>query len=256
MTKISYRHLAQVYDRLMQDAPYDEWLNWTETLWEQIGVQPHTVVDLACGTGTLTWKLAKTGRTVVGIDRSAEMLAVAAGKRDQWVGSASNVQWLEQDMRELSLPNEVDAVVCYCDSLNYLLTEADWQRTFQAVYRALCPGGVFLFDIHSIHKISHGFGNELFAWEESGVYCVWHNHFDDTTCMVEQDLMFFVEQPDGRYERFDEQHQQRAFPLKTVKQWLEATGFTVHAITNDFHTDGAARDTAERLFFAVQKRVR
>lgn len=253
MTETHYRHLASVYDRLMRDAPYERWMNWTETMWRQADLVPETVVDLACGTGTLTWKLAETGRTVIGVDRSAEMLAVAADKSNEYNAVKRNVQWLEQDMRELLLPRQVDAVVCFCDSLNYLLAEEDWQRTFQSVYKVLRPGGVFLFDIHSVHKVTTVFGDELFAWEEADVFCVWQNSLDETKCLVEEALTLFVERPDGRYERFDELHKQRTFPVETVKRWLEEAGFAVSAVTSDFETDGAAEETGERLFFSAQK---
>lgn len=255
MTHTSYGSLALVYDRLMRDAPYDRWLHWTEAMWRRAHVEPDAVVDLACGTGVLTWLLAKTGRRVFGVDRSSDMLAVAANKAEQHRDVCSQVVWMEQDMRELRLPHPVDAVVCYCDSLNYLLTAADWQQTFQAVYRALRPSGVFLFDIHSEHKLSHVFGNERYVWEEEGIYCAWQNQFDEASGIVDEALTLFVERDDGRYERLDELHRQRTFPAETVKRWLKNTGFMVLSATADFREDGHPEERSERLFFNAQKQV-
>lgn len=224
-------------------------------MWRRAHVEPVTVVDLACGTGMLTWLLAKTGRRVFGVDRSPDMLAVAANKEEQHRDVRAQVAWLEQDMRGLHLPHSVDAVVCYCDSLNYLLTAADWQQTFQAVYRALRPSGVFLFDIHSEYKLSHVFGNERFVWEDEGIYCVWQNQFDEASAIVDEALTLFIEQDDGRYERLDELHRQRTFPIETVKRWLRDTGFTVLSVTADFQKDAHPEESSERLFFSAQKRA-
>lgn len=251
VSRESYRHLAAVYDRLMQDAPYDRWLNWAEAMWREASVEPDTVVDLACGTGALAPLLVETGRAVIGVDRSTEMLAVAAAKGYK---AGGDVQWVEQDMRALLLPRQVDAVVCFCDSLNYLLTETDWQQTFHAVYQALRPGGVFLFDIHSVYKITKVFGNALYAWEEADVYCIWQNRLDEAKNVVDEALTLFVEQEDGRYERFDECHTQRAFPVHQVEQWLGEAGFVVRSVSSNFQTSGGMTETDERLFFSVQKK--
>lgn len=253
MSQECYRHLASVYDRLMQEVPYGRWLAWAETMWRQLGKEPKTVIDLACGTGTLTWLLAESGRNVIGVDRSNEMLSVALAKADQMPDLTHQVQWVEQDMRNLSTLHPVDAVVCFCDSMNYLLTEEDWQATFHAVWRALRPGGVFLFDIHSVYKITTVFGNERFVWEDKGVYCIWKNWLDETKDQVEEELTLFVAQEDGRYERFDETHVQRTFPVPKVKGWLERKGFSVTLVSSDFQTHREIRETDERVFFCAQK---
>lgn len=255
MSRTSYRHLAAVYDQLMHDAPYSKWLSWAEAMWRKEGIQPQSVIDLACGTGTLSWMLAETGRHVIGMDLSEEMLAVAVSKRDRYMeqGIGHNVQWLQQDMRQLQVPRQVDAIVCFCDGLNYLLKEADWQQTFRAVHQALRPGGLFLFDIHSEFKIRNLFRNNMFAWEESGVYCVWQNALDEGTNSVEEQLTLFVKQADGRYVRYDECHTQRTFSVKEVGHWLREAGFTVLSVTSEFQTSGEIKETDERLFFCVRK---
>lgn len=250
MEQTGYRHLAYVYDDLMYDFPYHVWLDWVTHVWQRAGLCPQTIVDLACGTGTITSLLVATERTVIGIDRSADMLAVAQNKSQHTSGS---MKWLQQDMRELLLPQQVDAVVCFCDSLNYLLSVSDWQRTFQSVYQALKTGGLFLFDVHTEYKIQSVLGNNVFAWEEPDIYCVWHNALDEACCLIEEDLTLFVTQPDGSYERFDETHRQRTFPPATIQSWLEAAGFTVLNITGDPETERPPRPTDERLFFSVQK---
>ncbi|WP_074011039.1 class I SAM-dependent DNA methyltransferase [Numidum massiliense] len=275
-TDDSYRQLAYVYDLLMRDAPYGEWLAWAEQMWRLAGSHPRQVVDLACGTGTLTRALAQTGRQAIGVDLSTDMLAVADQKAadrggtqgaDRVAGAGSvrsargttgardgAVTWLQQDMRELQLPAAVDSVVCFCDSLNYLLTEGDWRETFRAVYDALQPNGVFLLDIHSEYKVRTVFGNEVYAWEESGVYCVWHNELDEAACAVDEALTLFVEGEDGCYERFDEWHRQRTFPPDVVRQWLVDAGFEVLMVTGDFRTTGGVRAEDERVFFCARKR--
>ena len=253
MGRARYGHLAFVYDRLMQDAPYDDWFRWTEAMWRVTGKTPGSLLDLACGTGRLTWKFARAGYRVTGVDLSAEMLTVAESKRMERQGEARAITWLQQDMRELLLPERVDAVVCFCDSLNYLLDEDDWRKTFRAVSQSLHSAGLFLFDIHSQYKLQRLLGDETFAWEEDGVYCVWHNRFDEQEWSVEEDLTLFVEQANGYYERFDERHRQRTFPVETVNAWLGEAGFDVKRVSGDFRRGEGVKDTDERWFFCAQK---
>lgn len=132
---MAYAHMAAVYDALMADTPYDQWLDWIERSWQK-GSAPKRIIDLGCGTGTIAIPLAKRGYRVTGVDLSAEMLAIAYDKMRQ---EQVEVAWVEQDMRELSLP-EADAVISLCDSLSYLTEEADVQETFRRVFAHLAPG--------------------------------------------------------------------------------------------------------------------
>src|SRR5690606_34704542 len=126
----AYREFASVYDRLMEDMPYGEWISFARRCFELYGM-PRSVADLGCGTGNLAIPLAKSGFEVYGIDISADMLAIARSKWDAPParGQGGTIRWLQQDMRDWELPDPVDAVISFCDCLNYLTAEEDVIRT-------------------------------------------------------------------------------------------------------------------------------
>jgi len=244
---MAYAHLASVYDHLMADAPYDRWLAWLEQVWERLG-RPRQVIDLGCGTGTISIPLAKRGYRVTGVDLSAEMLAVAYDKAKQ---EQADVIWVEQDMRELSLP-AADAVISLCDSLSYLTEEEDVRQTFQRVFAHLKTGGTFLFDVHSPYKMLHGFGDQTFTLNEEEVSYIWQCFCDPARLEVEHQLTFFIRQENGFYLRVEEAHAQRAYPPVQMISWLRETGFADIVLTADFHHLPPQEDS-ERLFFVTRK---
>jgi ubiquinone/menaquinone biosynthesis C-methylase UbiE len=244
---MAYAHLAAVYDRLMADSPYDQWLAWIERVWSRWG-RPERVIDLGCGTGSIAIPLAKRGYRVTGVDLSAEMLAIAYDKmrREQ-----AEVTWVEQDMRDLQLP-PADAVISLCDSLSYLTEEADVKQTFQRVYDHLNPGGTFLFDVHSPYKILHVFGNHTFALVDDEVSYIWQCFCDPARLEVEHQLTFFLRQTGGLYQRVEEAHWQRAYQPLQLIGWLKEAGFEEISLTADF-LDLPPQETSERLFFAARR---
>lgn len=244
---MSYAHLAAVYDRLMADTPYDQWLAWVKGVWQQTG-KPQTVLDLGCGTGNIAIPLSKEGYRVIGVDLSAEMLAIAYEKMR---AAQTEVTWIEQDMRQLEL-SPVDAVISLCDSLSYLTEEEDVQATFHKVFAHLRPGGSFLFDVHSPYKILHIFGENTFTLQEEEVAYIWECFTDPLRCEVEHQLTFFLRQPNGLYERVEESHVQRAYQPIQMMNWLRAAGFEQITLTADFLPQPPLAQS-ERLFFTARK---
>jgi len=244
---MAYAQMAAVYDRLMADSPYAEWLDWVERNWAK-GEKPKQVIDLGCGTGTIAIPLAKRGYRVTGVDLSAEMLAVAYDKMRL---AQVDVVWVEQDMRELELP-QADAVISLCDSLSYLTEEAGVQETFRRVFAHLADGGSFLFDVHSPHKMLHVFGDETFTYADEEVSYIWQCFCDPLRLEVEHQLTFFIRQPVGLYERVEEEHWQRAYQPVQLIRWLADAGFADIVVTADF-TGLPPQETSERLFFAARK---
>lgn len=244
---MAYGHMATVYDRLMADSPYGEWLDFAEGVWAKKG-KPRRVIDLGCGTGNIAIPLAKRGYQVIGVDLSAEMLAVAYDKmrREQ-----AQVLWVEQDMRELEVP-QADSVISFCDSLSYLTDEEDVQQTFSRVFAHLQPGGTFLFDVHSPYKILHGFGNQTFALTEEEVSYIWQCFCDPDRLEVAHELTFFLRQENGLYERVEEVHEQRAYQPYEMVRWLREAGFAEIELTADF-TGLPPVATSERLFFCARR---
>lgn len=255
----SYRGFAYIYDRLMEDVPYQRWLNYAEKNWAGRPVQvngknrgpnhdkPRAVVDLACGTGTITALLAKQGYQVIGIDRSSDMLAVAEEKT-----RGLPVTLLCQDMRHFQLAAAADAVVCFCDSLNYLLEGEEIRQTFQAVYSQLSEGGAFLFDVHTPYKVTEIFGNQLFTSVDEDISYIWLCRLEEERLTVEHDLTFFVKQENQLFRRYEEIHYQRAYPLNQLADWLRQAGFSHVEMTAEFGEQSVGPMT-DRAFFAAYK---
>lgn len=251
---MSYQRFAAVYDQLMREAPYEHWLTFVAecSLKNRKTARSNriSIIDLGCGTGTLSLLLAKDGYEVIGVDLSEEMLAVAATKSN---AESVRVQWLQQDMTELNVGREVDMVICFCDSLNYLVKGEDIRRMFQNVHRHLAPGGLFLFDTHSEYQMREVFGSNTFAQNEEAVSLIWHCDYDEHSRIVEHDLTFFIKHPEGHYVRFDETHRQAYYSSTDLSDWLGESGFEVVEISADFGT-APPNETSERLFYVAKKR--
>lgn len=241
---MSYSRFASVYDALMNDAPYDEW----EKLLRR-EAEPGALLDIGCGTGELAVRFATAGYAVTGVDLSDDMLAIAAAKADE---AGVTIPFYEQDMAALHVPGLFDTAVIFCDSLNYLGSEQAVQDTFRAVWAQLRDGGVFLFDVHSTYKVNDVFQAQPFADADEAISFIWNSFSGEWPDSVEHELTFFVQTENGRYERFDELHQQRTFSPEQYTAWLEEAGFTVESVTADF-TGEAPHDKSERLFFKARK---
>ncbi|OXS80468.1 class I SAM-dependent DNA methyltransferase [Domibacillus enclensis] len=241
---MSYSRFASVYDALMNDAPYDEWEAYVKQ--ESAG---GSLLDIGCGTGELAVRFARAGYRVTGIDLSDEMLAVARDKADQHQVS---MPLFQQDMREMEGLGLFDIAAIFCDSLNYLETEEDVERTFRSVFAHLKEGGLFLFDVHSVFKVNEVFTSQTFADAGEDVSFIWNAFPGEEADSVEHELTFFVQAENGTYERFDELHRQRTFQPEQYKDWLIKAGFTVESITADF-TASEPTEQSERIFFKAKK---
>jgi ubiquinone/menaquinone biosynthesis C-methylase UbiE len=247
----SYRQLADVYDHLMMDAPYDQWMQFAAEAWRCTGTSPRYVAELGCGTGSLTRYLLERELEVWGIDLSADMLGIAREKVERSHPRAS-VHWLNQDIRMLALPRQMDSIISFCDTLNYIPDAEGIQQVFAKVFEALKSGGTFLFDVHTPYKIAEVFGNESFSYDDEDVAYIWQSTYDEETETVEHNLTLFVAEGDGLYRRFHELHRQKAYSLSDLQKWLDEAGFTVLSVTADFSTQ-PVRDNSERAFFVAQK---
>jgi len=247
---MTYERFAYVYDELMKDAPYEKWLMILTAKLEQYGIGGRKVLDLACGTGEMTVELAQHGFEVTGVDLSDEMLLVANEKA---VKLGLSIPLFQQNMAELEGLGQFDCVTIFCDSLNYLRDEEDIVKTFSRVHEHLKDGGLFLFDIHSIYKMEEIFGDNTFAVNGEEVSYIWDCFPGEKPYSVEHDLSFFVRDDEsGLYDRFDELHYQRTYPVEQYKKWLEQAGFTVSEILADLEEAPLVTET-ERILFVASK---
>ena len=240
----AYGSLAVSYDRLTGDVPYGEILAFVQTLLTERGATPRSVLDLACGTGTMTWLLTDRGYELIGVDGSEEMLAAAMEKSGQVEGIPPI--FLHQSMPQLDLYGTVDAAICCLDSLNYLTRPADVQRTFRRLHLFIAPGGLLVFDINTVAKLA-ALDGQVFLDETEDTYCVWRTEYHRGLCTYYMDL--FDRRRDGAWQRELEIHRQRAYTTEELTGWLRAAGFT------DIRTwgDGKLRrptENEQRIYFS------
>jgi len=245
-----YSDFAEVYDKL-QDADYEKFADYYETIFKKFGKSPKLVLDLACGTGNITIPLAKRGYDMIGLDLSCEMLNIA---RNKAAAEGLDILFLNQDMTEMELYGTVDAIVCSLDGVNYITDKKDLERLFCLVKNYLNPGGIFVFDINSVHKLRDILGGNTFVNEEHGIFYVWQSEFSEETKICDFELTFFVESQNGGYERFDEFQQERAYTIKEVTDVAELAGLNVSGIYKDFGFS-TATDEDERIFFVVSQNL-
>ncbi|GIN20060.1 MAG TPA: class I SAM-dependent methyltransferase [Bacillus bacterium] len=248
---MSYEQLAYVYDHLMADAPYDDWLRYLTKVTESYQAPGNRVLDLGCGTGELSIRLLKQGFDVTGVDVSEDMLAVSAEKADK---EGVALPLFQQDMSKLEGLPEFDIATVFCDSLNYLSTPEEVQNTFRHVHRHLAPNGLFLFDVHSTYQMESVFLNQTFTWNEEEVAYIWSSFPGEEPHSIEHDLTFFLlDGESGQYERVEEFHQQRTYPVHDFVDWLHEAGFDVLSVTADF-SDNPPGETSRRIFFTCRKK--
>lgn len=246
---MTYERFAYVYDELMKDIPYDSWVQIINDMRSKYQVNGHRLLDLACGTGELSVRLASAGFDVTGVDLSADMLAVAQAKADN---DNRKIDFLQQDMAQLELINTYDIIGIFCDSLNYLQTEEEVVQTFNKVHQYLEKDGLFIFDVHSIFKMNEIFLDQTFTYDEDGVCYIWNCFQGEFSNSVDHELTFFVEDDIGKYDRFDEYHTQRTYSIETYSKWLEETGFEILETLGDF--TGNVTPKSERIFFITRKK--
>lgn len=248
---MSYEQLAYVYDHLMADAPYESWVEFLCREKERFQAPGIRVLDLGCGTGELSIRMIKQGFDVTGVDLSENMLAVAAERAGE---EGLVLPLFQQDMSKLEGLPSFDIVTIFCDSLNYLSTPEEVKKTFCQVYRHLNPGGLFLFDVHSTYQIEHIYSNQTFTWNEEEIAYIWDSFPGKEPLSIEHDLTFFIlDDHTGKYERIEELHQQRTYPVNDFMQWLNENGFEVPSITADF-TGNPPEETSRRIFFTCRKK--
>jgi len=239
--------LADYYDRLMAHVPYGSWVDYLVKLFRRHRARPRRIIDLACGTGNVTYELAARGYQVVGVDLSAGMLRQARRKQAR---AGSDVAFIRTDLRQLAVAGIFEAGVCLYDSLNYLTEPADLAAAFRAVRAALIPGGLFVFDLNS----EYAFEAELFTqdnlrWPGDLKY-LWKSRYNATTrlCRVE---MYFEANEGARARQFREVHYERCYPSEEVFRLLSEARLEPVA-EYEAYTFRSARPTSERVFYVAQ----
>lgn len=207
------------------------------------------VLDLGCGTGTLTELLCQKGYDMIGVDNSPQMLEIAMEKREE---SGSGILYLLQDMRELELYSTVGTVLSVCDSLNYLLEEKELLQVFRLVDNYLYPGGLFLFDFNTVYKYSQVIGDAVIAENREDCSFIWENYYHEEEEINEYDLTVFVQEEGDRFRRFTENHFQRGYTPETMRRLVEQAGMRLLRLL-DAVTLGEVTDRSERVYVLARE---
>ena len=245
----AYKNLASSYDRLTSDVDYKSWVEFAQAILKKEGLSPRTVADLACGTGSATRILAEQGYRVTAVDLSEEMLTEAM---DKCADLESMPTFVHQNLAQLHLPRAVDMAVCFLDSLDYILDPADCERAICRTYKALNPGGIFIFDVDTPEKL-RAMDGQVFLDEDDDVYCVWRGEFDEDTNICSYGMDLF--QRDGEvWHRSFEEHQEYAYSIEQLKTYLKNAGFTHIKVWADREFT-APREGEQRVWFQTRKGV-
>ncbi|MBQ9118521.1 MAG: class I SAM-dependent methyltransferase [Lachnospiraceae bacterium] len=283
----AYTGFASVYDTFMDNVPYDEWCRYLVEIMKEYQVTEGLVAELGCGTGSMTRRLAAAGYDMIGIDLSEEMLdiarsyeaeyleeaeceydeaeaqedeAVEKDESDESAGGFPRIMYLNQDMREFELYGTVAAMVSLCDSLNYITEEDELREVFRLVNNYLDPGGLFLFDMNTIHKYRDVIGDTTIAENREDCSFIWDNAYDEASGLNQYDVTIFkkVEFEEDEeidtplFERFTETHLQRAYSLETVIRLLQEAGMEFVA-AYDAGTRQPVTEVTERMFLIARE---
>ena len=274
----AYGDFAYVYDELMDSTPYEQWCERVVSLIRTYGIsrpqqrcgkegkpdislqmpiteedmltsERNLVVDLGCGTGTLTELMYQKGFDMIGIDCSEDMLNVAIEKSGK---TGHEILYLLQDMRELELYSTVGTVVSVCDSLNYILEEEELLDTFRLVNTYLFPGGIFIFDFNTVYKYEQVIGDATIAENREDCSFIWENYYHPTEEINEYDLTVFIQEEGEHFRKFTETHYQRGYTVEQMTTLLEEAGMKV-LLVKDSDTEGSVTETTQRVYMVARE---
>ena len=243
----AYHNLAASYDRLTNDVDYGAIVTFYHQILEREGVKPRTAVDLACGTGSVALLLAQKGYAVTGVDMSEEMLTVAFQRAME---QERQPMFVCQMLQQLHLPRGVDLAVCALDGLDYILNPDDCRMAIARVYKALNPGGIFIFDVNTPEKL-RAMDGQVFLDEDDDVYCVWRGEFDEETNICSYGMDLFQREGENWHRSFEE-HREYAYTREQLTQYLKDAGFTHIRVYADGRMEAPAPGE-QRIYFSARK---
>lgn len=244
-----YAVLASYYDRIMEEVDYEAWCNFYEACFAENGIAPKNILDLACGTGSITVPLAKRGYSMTGIDLSAEMLSLAQSKSDE---AKVKLRLSEQNIALFQAGGSFDAVICSFDGINYLTSPKDVQSCFASVAETLSEDGIFIFDISTPYKYEHILADNAFVYEYDDLFLSWQNYFNKKTGLCDFYLTFFIKNEKNTWQRLDETQRQRKYLPERLEKMLSEAGLTVIKKTADIDFSPLTEDS-DRCFFICKK---
>lgn len=246
-----YGSFSFFYDLLTGNISYKKRAEYFDMLIKKHGGRKNILLDLACGTGSLSEEMSRLGYDVIGVDSSEEMLNEAIEKK---IESGLNIQYLCQDMTRLDMFGTIDVTLCALDSLNHLPDLAAVEKTVGRVSLFCEPQGLFIFDINTPHKHRNILGNNTFVYDMEEVYCVWQNTYSEKDNRVDMCLDFFERREDGLYSKYEDEFSEIAFDESVIDSILIKNGFEI-AAKYDYDTVSPPKPDSEKLVYAAKKIV-
>ena len=245
----AYEIFASVYEELMDNVPYEAWAEKIGSILKKYGICDGLVLDLACGTGTLTRLLSGMGYDMIGVDASEEML-LRAGQAEN--PGEKEILYLHQDMRDFELYGTVEAVICACDSLNYILEEEELLKVFSLVNNYLEKDGLFIFDMNTEYKFAEVLGDSTIAENREDLSFIWENTYDAEEKINEYALTMYLEEENGLYRRYEEFHYEKAYTLEEIRKLLSKAGMQFVGAFDGYEMKEVS-DTTERFLIIARE---
>lgn len=245
----AYSGFAAFYDLFMGNVPYDD---WTEFIVNQLytnNIHKGLVLDLGCGTGSMTRRLADKGFDMIGIDISEDMLAIA---REKSIGREDGILYICQDMRNFELYGTVAAIICLCDTMNYMLEEEDLLQVFTLANNYLDSQGLFIFDMDTLYAYEEVMADSVVAENHAEGSFIWENTYYEESSINEVDLTIFIKESEY-YRKYEEKHYRRGYSVSTIKQLIEKAGMEWIG-AYDSLTGKAYEDDSERIYIIAREK--
>lgn len=243
-----YTGFAKAYDTFMDNVPYQEWMEFIREKLNQYGIEDGIILDLGCGTGTLTGLLSQEGYDMIGVDSSIEMLDIAKEK----FGNREDILFLCQDMREFELYGTVKAIVCVCDSINYVLEEEEVKEVFRLVNNYLDPDGIFLFDFRTSLSYEE-IGQKTIAENREEMSFIWDNYYYEEEKINEYELSLFIKERENLFRKYTEMHYQKAYSLEEMKTFLTESGLLFLEAMDNYEKKEADEKSKRIVVFAREQ---
>lgn len=244
---MAYDIFSEFYDRLTDNVEYETRAEYFCRLLSMCGQNDGILLDLACGTGSMSVEMAKRGFDVIGVDSSVGMLNRA---REKAYGAGENILLLCQDMCEIDLYGTVRSCICVLDSINHLPDAKSVKAAFKGVSLFMESGGAFAFDVNTLHKHRDVLADNAFTFDLGDVFCAWQNEYDADSAGVDITLDFFKETGDGLWDRYTEQFSEQYYSIEGILSWLSDCGFETVGVFDDMTTEPVTENSQRAVFLA------
>lgn len=260
---MAYETLASIYDILMDDVDYEQWAEYLHQQLQKHGCPGNRMLDLGCGTGNITIPLARKGYHITAVDLSEEMLTQACAKQEalQNNGERFTIDWQQQDMTALELYDHednflrFDSVIATFDAFNYITEPEALQFLLQDLADYMNDNGILIFDIQTPYKLKEYLGNNIYTLHRETVEYVWENHFDEEEQICQMDIIFFLQQENGLYQKVTESHVERVYEPELLQLWLQLAGFDILGVYQELSEKALNEDSHRAVFVARRREI-